>query len=30
MSARPNVAVVRNASAENAPALEESREITTD
>jgi RNA polymerase primary sigma factor len=30
MSARPNVAVVRNAIAENAPALEESREVTTD
>jgi RNA polymerase primary sigma factor len=30
MSARPNIAVVRNAGAENAPALEESREITTD
>jgi RNA polymerase primary sigma factor len=30
MSARPNVAVVRNASAENAQAFEESREITTD
>src|SRR5438477_2485362 len=30
MSARPNVAVVRNAIAENAPALEESHEISTD
>jgi RNA polymerase primary sigma factor len=30
MSARPNVAVVRNAIAENASALEESREVTTD
>src|SRR5437764_12799298 len=30
MSARPNVAVVRNAIAKNAPALEESSEISTD
>ena len=30
MSARPNVAVVRNAIAENAPALEEPREISQD
>src|SRR5438094_6627786 len=30
MSARPNVAVVRNAIAKNAPALEESHEISTD
>jgi RNA polymerase primary sigma factor len=30
MSARPNVAVVRKAIAEKAPALEESREVTTD
>src|SRR5205814_8370192 len=30
MSARTNVAVVRNAIAKNAPALEESSEISTD
>src|SRR5881275_1430799 len=30
MSARPNVAVVRNAIAKNAPALDEATEISTD